>query len=83
VLELDYRATGETFRVEVWNPTLPTPAFVPRGTTLTATTSTAWSYTLTAAEFNGGVPRIRFVDLNAGNTVAGSLALDYVRLVTT
>lgn len=81
-VQLEYRVTVDTYRVEVydWN----TASFTARGATLTATTDTMWTYTLTGAEVDvaNKAVRIRFVDL-APATGPGTLSLDYARVVST
>lgn len=77
-LQVDYRVSGDTVRVQVWDGS----SFTTRAT-LTATTSTTWTHTLTASEYNAGAPRIRFLDSTASGTTQGILRLDYVRVVTT
>lgn len=78
-LELDYRVSGDTFVVEVWDGS----TWNTRGSALTSATSTTWSYTLTTAEYLSGSPRIRFVDATPSGTTQGQLFLDYARVKTT
>ena len=77
-LQLDYRVLGDSFTVKVWDA--DTSQFVQRGT-LSAATSTGWSWTLTEAEYNSGAPRLLFEDVTADAT-PGTLYLDYVRVVS-
>jgi hypothetical protein len=77
-LELRYRATGDTFEVQVWDGA----AFATRGTPLNAATATTWTYTLTSAEYNGGAPRIRIIDATPTANTQGTLFLDYARVGT-
>lgn len=77
-LDLRYRTAGDTYDVQVWNGA----SYASRGTlSLTGAFST-FTHQLTAAEYNGGAPRIRLVDLTPSGTTAGSLQLDYARVVT-
>lgn len=76
-LELRYRTSGDTFRVQVWDGS----SFVTRGTALDSASSATWSYALGTAEWNGGAPRIRIVDATPAGTTQGNLFLDYVRVV--
>lgn len=75
-LQLKYRVSADTFRVQVWNGT----AWNTRGTDLISATSTTWSYGLTAAEYNGGAPRVRFIDVTPNGAQQGFLYLDYGRV---
>jgi hypothetical protein len=77
-LQLDYRVLGDSFTVKLWDA--DAAQFVQRGT-LSADSSTGWSWTLTEAEYNGGAPRLLFEDVAAGGT-QGTLFLDYVRVVS-
>ncbi len=76
-LELVYRTAGETFEVQVWNGA----SYTTRGTLSSASVAT-FTHALTTAEYNGGAPRIRLVDLTPTSTTQGSLLLDTVRVVT-
>jgi hypothetical protein len=78
-LGLRYKTTGDTFSVQVWDGA----AWTTRGSTLSAASLAQWSYVLTAAEQNGGTPRIRFVDATPTGTTQGVLSLEYARVVTT
>jgi fibronectin type 3 domain-containing protein len=79
-LELSYRVapSTDTFIVQVWNGT----AWTTRGTALNATSATDWTYMLTAAEYQGGSPKIRFLDATSGSA-QGVLYVGYARIVTT
>jgi hypothetical protein len=77
-LQLDYRVVGDSFTVKVWDS--DAAQYVQRGT-LSAATSTGWSWTLTEAEYNGGAPRLLFEDV-ASDATPGTLYLDYVRVVS-
>lgn len=83
-LQLRYQTSGDTFRVQVWDDDVgPSGAFVNRGTLSSAGAFATFTYQLqTAGEFSGGTPRIRLVDLAPTGTSAGSLQLDYARVVT-
>lgn len=76
VLQVRYRATSDTFRIQVWDGS----AYTTRGAILDATAATLWTYTLTAAEANSGAPRLRIVDVAPDSTAQGSLLLDFVRV---
>jgi hypothetical protein len=75
-LQLRYRVSGDTFRVEVWDGA----AYTARGAVLEATSSSPWTYAMTAAEANGGSPRLRIVDATPTGTTQGTLVLDYARV---
>lgn len=80
-LEVRYQVVdaSEDFRLDVgdgaggWNPVA----------TLDATSMTTVTHVLTAAEYDGGSPQIRFVDLSPGDGSLTSLLVDYARIVTT
>lgn len=76
-LEVGYRVAGDTFLVQVWDGA----AYTTRGDVLSATAATEWTYVLTAAEYNGGAPRLRFMDATPAGTTQGALSLDYIRVV--
>jgi hypothetical protein len=80
-LEVRARTSGEPFSVQVWDgATWTTRATV-------ATVAPAWadvSHGLTAAEWNGGTVRVRFVDANTGpDPTADTLEVDHLRVVST
>lgn len=77
-LQLSARTVGETFRVQVWDGT----AWNTRGAALASDSLTPWVYTMTAAEWQSGAPRLRFVDVLPTSPVQGTLHLDYVEVVT-
>ncbi len=78
-LELNYWVQGsENFDVEVWNGT----AWNQRGATLGDPSWTTWSYRLTDNEYNGGVPKLRFMDEDPLAGTSSKLHLDYVRVVS-
>jgi hypothetical protein len=77
-LEMRYSRSVDTFRVQVWSGS----AWVQRGSQLSASSLTVWTYTLTSAEYQGGAPLIRFVDDTPAGTSTGILSLEYVRVVT-
>jgi len=78
-LELLYSTTTDTFRVQLWDGT----AWNSRGATLNSASQTAWTYTITAAEYLAGYPRIRIVDVTSGlGSPAGTVSLDYVRIAS-
>ncbi len=72
--QIRYQATGDTFQVQVWNGV----AWTVRGS-LTSTTLAVFSYSMSTAEYNGGAPKIRFVDLDSG-TLQGTLEIEYARV---
>ncbi len=77
-LELTYWVEGsESYRVQVWDGA----AWNNRGAALTDPSTTAWEYRLTADEYNGGAPKIRFVDDDPLSGTAGKLHMDYIRVV--
>lgn len=78
VLQLRYARAGETFDVQVWDGA----SWTTRGAVLDAVALTDWTYTLTASEYNGGAPKVRFVDRDAAGTTQGTLQFDYVRVKT-
>ncbi|HLF16722.1 MAG TPA: type IV pilin N-terminal domain-containing protein [Candidatus Thermoplasmatota archaeon] len=83
-LDLRYRTTTDTFNAQVCQDASPTcGTWTTRGTTLNSASLTAWSYVLTAAEYNSGSPRVRFLDVTPTGTSQGSLFLEYARVVTT
>lgn len=75
-LEIDYSVADDTFAVEVWDGS----AWNARGDAMTATSTTSWSYQLTAQEASID-PVIRFVDASAADP-AGSLMIEHARVVT-
>jgi hypothetical protein len=80
-LEVRARTTGEPFDVQVWDgATWTTRASA-------AAAAPAWgnaSHGLTAAEWNGGTVRVRFVDAGTGaDPVADTLEVDHLRVVST
>ncbi len=75
-LELRYRASGETFRVLVWNGS----SWNPRPQLLGSTIFTDWTTELTTAEYNGGAPQIRFESLQTKPLAGGELHIDYIRV---
>jgi len=48
--------------------------------TISATTATQYSYTLTAAEYNGGSPSIRLTDRGGGVSMPSDLWIDWVAI---
>jgi hypothetical protein len=84
ILQLRYYTNqADTFVVRVCQDSNPTcGTWTTRGTILNASSFTNWSYTLTAAEYNSGSPRIRFHDSDATGISQGILYLDYVRVAT-
>lgn len=79
VLQLEYSTTTDTFRVQLWDGT----AWNSRGAVLSSAGLTSWTYTLTAAEYLAGYPRIRIVDVTSGlGSPAGTVSLDYVRIAS-
>lgn len=76
-LELRYRASVDTFTLEVWNGL----AYTNRGT-LSSTTATTFTYTMTVAEYNAGAPRIRITDNSPTGTTQANLYIDYARVAT-
>jgi hypothetical protein len=79
-LELLYRTKFDTFRVEVFDPN--TATWNTRGSTLTQTVATSWSYQLTVNEYAAGSPRIRIIDQTPAGTSQGEVYFDYVRVRT-
>lgn len=78
-VQLRYETSGESFEVQVWDGS----AYTARGAALSSTASAVWTYTLTAAEWNGGAPRLRVVDGDPASTTQGTLAIAYARVVST
>jgi hypothetical protein len=76
-LRIEGRVQGESVDVLILTP----PATWSRRLTLASMTDAVVSYTLTDAEFNGGSPSVRFVDVDPSDTSASKLWLDHVRLV--
>jgi hypothetical protein len=81
-LELQYRlsSSADSVIVQAWDFTNST--WNARATQLTSTSSTSWNGFLTNNEWNGGAPRVRFVDANGSVATQVQLMLDYVRVVT-
>lgn len=77
-LELEYRVSGDDFRVEIWNGV----TWVKKGILLTKSTSTVWTATLNNDEYNGGMVRIKFLDETPSGGSAGQLLIDYARVRT-
>jgi hypothetical protein len=78
-LEIRYRASGDTFHVEVWDGS----AWTTRGAPLDSGSFADWTYTLTAQEQQPGAglgPHIRFVDGTHPGGSQGSLEIDYARV---
>ncbi|VVB55883.1 Uncharacterised protein [uncultured archaeon] len=48
--------------------------------TLDSTTWTVFNYTLTSDEYNGGAPRVRYIDQNPSGSTQGNLHVDYQRI---
>lgn len=80
-LELRYRATGDTYAVEVWNFTAN--AWVRHGAWLDEPLSTGWTILLDPDEIASGEVRLRVVDRETTSGAAGTLYLDHVRVRTT
>lgn len=78
-VQLRYRTTGDTFTVQVWDGS----TYTTRGGTLSSTSAAVWTYTLAAAEWNGGAPRLRIVDADPAGTTQGTVAIAYARVVST
>jgi hypothetical protein len=84
-LQTSYQTSGDQFRVQVWEPSNST--WVLRGPALNSAGYVTWQapngYQLLSSEFNGGSPKIRFVDLDAPlATSQGHLYMDYLRVHT-
>ncbi len=80
-LELRYQATGDTFTLQVWNPS--TSQWSTKSPTLSATSLTTWSTTLSEAEYANGEPTLRFVDNTPNGETQGTLDIDYLRVRST
>lgn len=78
-LQLRYSTGGDSFDLQVWDGVAA--AWTSRGTLDSAAAAT-FTHVLTADEYDGGAPRLRFLDLDSG-TVAGTLSIDYARVETT
>jgi len=77
-LQLRYELanTNDNFNVQVWNGS----AWNTRGSTLTSTSWTDWSYTLLSNEVISGTVQVRFVDVNASSTPQDNILIDYLRV---
>jgi len=76
-LLITYHVTGDTFAVQVWDGS----NWNQRGSTLTSPAAgSLYSYTLQGGEYQGGSPKIRFVDLAPAGTTQGQLFVDYARV---
>lgn len=82
-LDLRHSVVGDTYNVQVCTWVLGScTTWNTRGSTLTATSLTTWSYTLLASELSGNKVAVRFIDATPSGTVQGNLNLDYARVVT-
>lgn len=79
-LELEYAAAGDTFAVQVWDWTAG--QYNTRGVPLDQASLTAWTYPLTATEFDGS-NKVRFRIVDVATASQGTLQLDYARVVWT
>ncbi len=78
-LELRARTSGEPFAVQVWNGSVWNTR-----ATVTATSLTTLTYGLTAAEWNAGAVRVRFLATGTGvDATADVLSVDWLRVVST
>jgi hypothetical protein len=83
VLQLRYLAVGDTFTIQVYDPSLNanTGGFTTRaGSTSACSGYTCYSYTLTANEYNAGNPRIKIIDATPTGTTQGTMTIDYARV---
>jgi len=77
-LQLRYKLanTNDNFRVQVYNGS----TWENRGSALTSTSWTDWSYSLLDSEVIGGKVQVRFVDNNPNLTSQDNLLIDYLRV---
>lgn len=75
-LQIRYTATTDTFDIQVWDGS----AWNDRGD-LTDTSLSTFTHALTAAEYNGGSPQMRFVDQDSAGGQA-TLEIEYARVST-
>jgi hypothetical protein len=68
--------TNDTFNVQVWDGS----AWNTRGSSLSSTSWTNWSYTLLSSEVIGGTVQVKFVDNNPSSTSQDNILIDYLRV---
>ena len=78
VLSVKGYRSDENVDVQVLTP----PATWNTRLTVNSLTNTMFTYTLTASEYNGGSPQVRFLDVAGADPSASDLFLDWVAITT-
>ncbi|MCK5661631.1 MAG: hypothetical protein KAH86_09735, partial [Methanosarcinales archaeon] len=76
-LEMNYRVdANDTYDVFVFDGSI----WNNRGTLSSTSWDASFNYTLTANEYNGSTPSVRFIDQTPAGTSQGNLDIDYLRV---